>query len=382
MVSTTERLTVPLSWPGRLMNSGTGVISSMLLRFTLRRSNWPFLNETPWSATDHHQRVVVDAELVEAVEHLAELVVGESGLEQVAQLQLLDLALVLVALARDLRDRLAAVAAVLAPVGQVLPRHVGQQHVLEVEGRALLAGSSRSTPRSGPCGRSRGSRACPAGSRPAARTAAPRRPRRHRSRPTSPTRSAGPPRCRVARRRGRTPSTGPWSSTSAGRRTARRAGRPRRGRAGTRVVASSDTFIVWLLPSSVKMLFGCVGGGGQPAVDHGQVAVHDRRHRAAGGVVDRVGVLEEGGVLGEPREVRVALRVDRALRVRAGRCSGTRRTRPSPPARAPRPSADFALASSGITIFDTSEKNRNRTRNRTGAGLSTLRNERTGSARR
>ena len=46
------------------------------------------------------------------------------------------------------------------------------------------------------------------------------------------------------------------------------------------------------------------------------------------------------------------------------------------------PSADFALASSGSTIFETSEKNRNRTRNRIGAGVSTLRNERTGSARR
>ena len=42
----------------------------------------------------------------------------------------------------------------------------------------------------------------------------------------------------------------------------------------------------------------------------GQVAVHDRRLRALGGVVDRVGVLEPGRAVGELREAGVALPVE------------------------------------------------------------------------
>ena len=47
----------------------------------------------------------------------------------------------------------------------------------------------------------------------------------------------------------------------------------------------------------------------------GQVAVHDRRLRALGRVVDRVGVLEPGGAVGELREARVALLVELAVGV-------------------------------------------------------------------
>ena len=50
VVSTFSRLTLPFSWPGALMNSGTGASSSTLVSLALRRSNWSFLNDTPWSA--------------------------------------------------------------------------------------------------------------------------------------------------------------------------------------------------------------------------------------------------------------------------------------------------------------------------------------------
>jgi hypothetical protein len=45
------------------------------------------------------------------------------------------------------------------------------------------------------------------------------------------------------------------------------------------------------------------------------------------------------------------------------------------------PSIDFAEASPASVIFETGETNRKRIRKTSGAGLSTLRNERTGSAR-
>ncbi len=47
--------------PRRLVNSGTGAISSMFDRFIVRRSNCPTLNETPWSAVTTISRVVVGA---------------------------------------------------------------------------------------------------------------------------------------------------------------------------------------------------------------------------------------------------------------------------------------------------------------------------------
>ncbi len=87
----------------------------------------------------HDQGVVVDALALEAPERLPQLPVGEARLEQMAELKLVDLALVLVALPGDLRDRLLRARPVLPPVRQVQPRHVREQRVLEVQrGAAAL----------------------------------------------------------------------------------------------------------------------------------------------------------------------------------------------------------------------------------------------------
>jgi hypothetical protein len=60
-----------------------------------------------------------------------------------------------------------------------------------------------------------------------------------------------------------------------------------------------------------------VGGRGQ-AVLRGQVAIHDRGLRALGGVVDRVRVLEPGGVPGELAEARIANGVEAPAGVHQG----------------------------------------------------------------
>ena len=180
-------------------------------------------------------------------------------LEQVAQLELLDLALVLVALARDAAGSARSPSRrYWRPSGRYCHGTCGSSTCLKFSVGRLVGGSSptHSSKRLVAVAREVGARVrLRAVLRAGRRRRRPRR--RRRSRPMSPTPLGGPPRCRAVRPRGRTRLRGPRSSTSAGRRTARPAGRPRRGRAGRPLVASSDTFIVWLLPSSAKMLFGC-----------------------------------------------------------------------------------------------------------------------------
>ena len=69
------------------------------------------------------------------------------------------------------------------------------------------------------------------------------------------------------------------------------------------VVASSSTFIRCVLREQREDAVRVVRGDRLPVL-RGQVAVHDRGLRALGGVVDRVRVLEPGGVLGQLREAR------------------------------------------------------------------------------
>ncbi len=253
-----SRLTEPLSWPGRLTSSGTGVISSMLPRFTSRRSNCPFLNDTPWSATPRSARRRRGPARRGARASCRSCRSANPVCSRWRSWSCSHLALVLVALARDLGNRLGAVAPVLAAVGQVLPRHVRQQRVLEVQRRALLAGIVADPlveAALAVAGEVRARVGLVAGVGGRGRRRRPRR--RRRTRPRTPTPSAGPPRSRAARPRGRRPGPGPRSSTSAGPRTARRGARPRTGRAGRRWWPPPTRSSCGSSPSRVKRLLGC-----------------------------------------------------------------------------------------------------------------------------
>ena len=112
----------------------------------------------------------------------------------------------------------------------------------------------------------------------------------------------------------------------------------------------------------------------------GQVAVHDRRLGALGGVVDRVGVLEPGGVAGQLGEAGVARGVEVARRSSTSVFAGSSSSSTTTIGACVTPPIVRALASSGKASSEIGPLNRNSARKTSGTGERTLRNERTGSA--
>ena len=188
IVSTQASLTLAFFWPGRLddqrhgrdLARGLAAQAPALARLRERHAV---------VRGDDDQRLVPEPLLLQPLPELLELVVGEAGLEEVPLEQHVELALVLVGLGGEPRDRVVRLAAIHAPGGQVLPRHVRHQRVLEVQRRAGCRGRcGRSTPGSAPRARGSGSRACST-REPRARSLAPRSGRRRRSCPSSRRRS-------------------------------------------------------------------------------------------------------------------------------------------------------------------------------------------------
>ena len=206
-----RRRSCPAVWPGALISSGIGAISAAFCA----RQPAPLarLRERHAVVGRHHdQRLVPHALLLEVLPEVLQLVVGEAGLEEVALEQHVELRLPLERLVREARDGVVGLAAVAARVGQVLPGHVRQQRVLEVERRAparldvldplleaRLAAAVEVRARA-----ALGARAAEVGAPP---------PTRRRSCPSSPTPTPGRPPCRAARPRAARPARGPRSST-------------------------------------------------------------------------------------------------------------------------------------------------------------------------
>ena len=120
--------------------------------------------------------------------------------------------------------------------------------------------------------------------------------------------------------------------------------------------------------------------GDRLPVLRGQVAVHDRRLGALGRVVDRVGVLEPGGVAWRAPRSPGTLRVEPVVLVHQ-RVGGQLVQQHHHDRRARHAPDRAALASLGKASSEIWPLSRNSSRNTSGAGESTFRNERTGSAR-
>ena len=145
-------------------------------------------------------------------------------------------------------------------------------------------------------------------------------------------------------------------------------------------MASSDTFSRWVLREQREDAVRVVGRDRQPVLRR-QVAVHDRGLGALGGVVDRVRVLEPGGVARQLREPGIAHRVEPVLLVDQRVRRAARRAAPprSAPASRRRPCAPRPRR--GRRAWRPASRTGTAAGTPAATGVSTLRNERTGSAR-
>ena len=378
MVATQASSTLPCFWPGALISSGTGAISPAFPRVSRRRSR-RLREGHAVVGRDHDQGRCPTCPPLEVLHSSWSSRSANPVWRKWRWSSTSSCHWSLYAWLESPGIASLAWRAVAAPVGQVLPGHVRQQRVLEVERRpAARPDRRRSTPRSAPRARRSGSRACWRSAPVLPRSgpssdAPPKSPQFSETDVSSASMSGGETTCSHTSPRSSLIDLMPVAVRLVQALVLAQVARAdRRGLLG-------DVHAVRLAEQREDAV-RVVGGGGQLVLRR-QVAVHDRGLGALGGVVDGVGVAEPGGAARQLGEAGIALRVDPAVLVdqrvrRAARRAARPRSAP-----ALTPPIVRACASSGKATFETGSREQEQRQEHERRRRQHARNERTGSAR-